>query len=227
MREGFRTVALVTATLLAACAKSGAPLQSASSPATSNDPCRGNDLDVDRVAKACAHTRPKERAPGPESLRIELEGPAAPIRSGESAEAVLRFRNVSGKPLAFQLEAMCGESFGTQVLRADGSRADVEEDVGGLGLCDTVPGVRVKLEPDGVLTKRLTVAAVAQRWVPVDPKDPEGPLELAPRSPIAPGTYTLEVSLPLYTDPRLGWQAQMRATAKIQIVGQRARAASR
>jgi hypothetical protein len=216
VREPYRNATLVTAMALASCA-TPAPSPVPSAMATSSDPCHGIDLDVDRIAKACAHTRPKERAPGPESLRVEFEGPTAPIRSGESGEAVLRFRNVSGKPLAFQLEAMCGGSFGTHVLRADGSRADVEEDVGGLGLCDTVPGVRVELEPGGILTKRLTIAARAQRWVPVDPKNPDGPLELVPGSPIAPGTYTLEVRLPLYTDPRRGWQGQMRATAKLQI----------
>jgi hypothetical protein len=170
------------------------------------------------VAQACGHQRPNESAPGRDVLRIELEAPAAGVVSGSKAPAWLRFRNFSSSLLVLQLNAMCGEMFEVGIVRADGSRADIEQEVGGLGLCGTVPGIRVELEAGGTLSKRLDVSARSKRWVPLEPGRDE-PLVLGEGSAIAPGSYTLDVTLPLYTDHRLGWQGQMHATAPLKIVG--------
>jgi hypothetical protein len=137
-------------------------------------------------------------------LRIELEAPTQPLVTGGSTAVWVRFRNVSTAPVTFQLNGTCAELFGVSILRADGGRADIENEVGGLGLCGTDPGIRVELTPGGVLSKKLDVSARASRWAEVTPGEQDSPLELAPGSPIAPGAYTLDVTVPVYTDRREG-----------------------
>jgi hypothetical protein len=111
---------------------------------------------------------------------------------------------------------MCGGLFNVELLSEDGSRrVDLEEEVGGLGLCGTVPGVRVELEPGGTLSQRFTVSARKQRYVE---SQPGGLLDLVDAGPIAPGHYLMKVALPLYSDHRLGWKGRMYVAAPLNVV---------
>jgi hypothetical protein len=162
----------------------------------------------------CTHQFPDATAPGPETLRIVLELPPQGIRSGQHATAWVRFINVSPAPLLLQLNAMCTDPFETLIVDAQNRRVDLEDDVGGLGLCSTTPGVRVLLEPAGRLSKHLEVSARAQRWAE---NRKTGTFTLAPGSPIAPGTYTLVLDLPLQGSPQLGQSQRLELTSSLKI----------
>jgi hypothetical protein len=84
-------------------------------------------------------------------------------------------------------------------------------------LCGTVPGIRVVLEPNGVLTERLEIDARVKRWAPVEEGRDGSMLELVPGAPLRAGRYTLDVALPLFTDHRRGWEAQMHVKAPLTI----------
>ena len=177
--------------------------------------CRGRELDFDEVVKSCAHERPNESAPPSSVLQVALEAPSGGIPSGGSGTVWLRFRNVSTSMLALQLNSMCGGLFSEELFTLDGSRrADLEEEVGGLGLCGSVPGVRVELEPGGVLSRRFSVSGRMQRYV--EPSK-DSPLELVDGGPIAPGQYLLKVGLPLYSDHRLGWEGRLFVATPLTI----------
>jgi hypothetical protein len=160
------------------------------------------------------HQLPDEIAPGPEALHIVLELPPQGIRSGQHATAWVRFINVSPSPLLLQINASCTDPFETLIVDARGRRVDLEEDVGGLGLCTTTPGVRVLLEPAGRLSKRLELSARAQRWAE---NGKTGTFTLAPGSPIAPGTYTLVLDLPLQENAQPGQPRRLELTSSLKI----------
>ncbi len=209
--------------LLVACSSAEqhvarAPAAASPPPSSENaNPCRGRELDADRLAATCRHERPTENAPPPSALRIELEAPPHGVPTGTSAPAFVHFRNVSPAPLEFQLNSRCNALFDVTILGSDGRRVDLENEVGGLAVCGTVPGIRVTLEPGGVLVQRLEISTRAKRWVLIDPKQEDGPFELRPAGPVAPGRYTIDVATPLYSDHKKGWEAQLHAKAPLEI----------
>jgi hypothetical protein len=171
---------------------------------------------LEGLPKSCEHERPDESAPPSNVLQLALEPPSAGIPSGGSGVVWLRFRNVSAGLLSLHLNSMCGGLFSVELLSEDGSRrVDLVEEVGGLGLCGTVPGVRVELEPGGTLSQRFTVSARKQRYVEAQPG---GLLDLVDAGPIAPGRYLMKVAMPLYSDHRLGWEGRMYVAAPISVV---------
>ncbi len=202
-----------------AAALSSSPAAAVSSASAPSDPCRGKDLDADQLAEQCRHDEPAEPRPKDDGLRIELQVPAQGIASAGSGVAVVSFGNVSPGSLVLKLDGICGEPYEVSILGADGRRVDIENEMGGLGLCDTVPGIRVELEPGGVLRKRLEVSGRARRWVPTHPERKKSPLRLGPGSPIPPGEYTLQVRLPLYGEQSPGSKERREVSAPLRIVG--------
>jgi hypothetical protein len=197
-------------------APSPPPVSTGDPPPASSVPasCRGHDLDLDRLPHECTHELPDATAPGPEALHIVLELPPEGIRSGQQATAWVRFINVSPAPLLLQLNASCTDPFETEIVDARDRRVDLENDIGGLGLCSTTPGVHVLLEPGGRLSKRLDVSARAQHWAE-DRKTKT--FSLAPGSPIAPGTYTLVLDLPLQQNAPHGEPQRVELTSSLKI----------
>jgi len=190
----------------------GAP--SVPSPAPRNA-CRGHDLDIERLPRTCEHELPARDTPPSDVLQVTLEAPPEGIASGENGSVWLRFRNASANLLTLQLEAMCGGRFPLKLLTLDGSRrVDLLEEVGGLGLCGTVPGVRVELEPGGVLSQRLAVSGRAERYAEVNN---DGLLELVDAGPIPPGRYLLQVALPLSADHHRPWETRVEVATPLTI----------
>lgn len=178
--------------------------------------CTGGALDMDVVADVCRVAAQAEDMPGADVLSVTLVAPTG-LRSGQSADALIRFDNVSDAELSLLIPGMRCERFTVMIEDRRGRRVDEVENPGGLGLCGVTFALRVVLAPGGVLTKRLPVAAIAMRYV--DRVDAAGRTfsGLAPAGPIGAGRYTLSVGVPLFEDHTQGAQGRLTLTAPLRI----------
>ncbi len=166
--------------------------------ASARGPCRGADLQLNRIAEAC-RVKGEPRLPPPaSSMRVELSPAEAPVRSGEKRTVTVKMTNLTSAPMELDMRLGCWP-FEISVYR-EGQQERVDQEyaegcnpMG--GVCAPGLPVRVTLEPQGSLRADLTFAAhVLQR-------DREGNkcVSYLARA-LPPGRYGLSVRLP-FSDP--------------------------
>lgn len=190
-----RAVLLACGLLVGSCAAR----QAVSSPAPSTEAftCRGGAIDADQPLPGCVVPRLSLEPPA-EALRIRVRGALPTIRSGGVTSFDLEMQNVSGRMLAFDVGDSLG-AFHTEAFNATFATFQTEcggLGIGGLGTRATV--VRVHLDPDGTVRKRVWLSATMARIVVKEEKCVAEQLGALP-----PGNYTLRVQLP-WSDPTPG-----------------------
>jgi hypothetical protein len=159
------------------------------SAAPQHEACRGTELDFDRPPAACVVPHAELTTPAPGALAVTTVPAPAHVKSGKTGAIALEMRNVSGAPLTLDVDDSC-LAFTAEAESAAAKSLDSECG----GLCGSAPTMlRVTLEPNGVLRKRVDFDAV-MRSVKGDACT-ERVL-----GPLPPGRYTLRVFLP-WTDP--------------------------
>ncbi len=158
-------------------------------------PCRGVKLDLDQLLKdgQCGMPAPSAETPSAEGLQIALEVPAK-ITTNTTATATLVMTNAHSTPLTFELEMGCGaDAFAPKVYDAKGDRADLITECAFLSGCEQLT-MRVTLEPQGRLTKKIPISMRSKIL---------GTDCLSSRmKPLAKGTYTATVDVPLWKKAR-------------------------
>lgn len=149
-------------------------------------PCVGAAFAADAPPQECFQSE-RPAAPMPDALAFSLLEDAV-VKSGSEATFTLVITNVSGAPLPLWL------TFGCAAFDAQGENADhrtFESECG--GLCGSGDPLVVTLEPNGRVTKKVTLSASMVRIGGEDCRREE-------LGPLPPGSYTLTVALP-WTDP--------------------------
>lgn len=131
-------------------------------------------------------------------MRVELVPAEASVRSGEEVTMSVRMTNLTSAPMELDVTLGC-LAFGAAAHnagkdeRADEEYSDECAHMG--GLCGRGRPVRVTLEPQGSLTKRIVFAAKVKRL------EKEGDeCVWHPARALPPGRYLVRVTLP-FQDP--------------------------
>ena len=167
MRIAFSSVGLLgTFLLLAACAETtpssfavGGTTRLSSGLA---DPCRGSKFDADHADPRCLHHGVGSNTPPASAVRVSLSQNAT-ARTGYDAGLSVDIVNVSHAPLLLDMDSSCG-TFEGQASNA--TATSFESDC--FGFCESGPEphvLRVTLEPDGVIHKKVKFYAVQTRVV--------------------------------------------------------------
>jgi hypothetical protein len=189
---GVVGAAVLGAVTLAACSPTKPATDEASVTSATIDHCRGVWFDADHADPRCLHHGAGERTPAPDALSVSLAAPAV-ARSGYDAGLVLELRNVSALPLALDVEDSCGTF---EATASNDSNSSFETDC--LGMCGRGPEphvLRVTLDPNGVVEKRVRFYAVQTRVV----MDEHEECVERTTGALPPGDYALRVTLP-WTD---------------------------
>lgn len=178
---------MVFATVVPACTHaSGA--SGATAPA--HEACRGAEFDFDRPPPACVVPHAELTTPPAGALAVSTVPAPAHVPSGKTGPISLELRNVSGAPLTLDVDDAC-LTFTAEAENAAAKSMDSECG----GLCGSAPTMlRVTLEPNGVLRKRVDFEAV-MRSIKGDACTEKV------LGPLPPGRYTLRIFLP-WTEPK-------------------------
>ncbi len=187
MRTRAGALSIVFAAVTPACTHASG---SSGAAAPAHEACRGAEFDFDRAPPACVVPRAELTTPPAGALAVTTVPAPAHVSSGKTGTIALEMRNVSGAPLTLDVDDSCLD-FTAEAENAAAKSMDTECG----GLCGSAPTMlRVTLEPNGVLRKRVDFEAV-MRSIKGDACTEKV------LGPLPPGRYTLRIFLP-WTDPK-------------------------
>ncbi len=175
------------------------------------DPCVGFELDLGAVlmTAACEVPNPKPEDKSVDTkgkLEVSLVPSSAQVAPGGHADLALTLTNKSTAPLQLNFTLDPTPRFPTETYDAKKKRADMPP-----GNAPALPKgmapreatshetARITLVPNGTAKMTIPWDAVKTKWAPEKLKGtpPEMGYPRAPNGPIAKGTYTVRVAMPL------------------------------